>query len=113
MDDTESYEIGRRDPVALTPDARERQLIAKAERLAEKRIDEGTASNQLLVHYLKLGTVRSNLEKELLQAQIALAKAKTESYESAVRVEELFKEAESVFKKYAGMDDDTSNVIVQ
>lgn len=96
----------RMDPPALTPEAREQQLIAKAELLAEKKLEDGTASPQIICHYLKLGTIKAEIEKELLEAQVALAKAKTESYESAARMEAMFLEAQQAFTTYRGADDE-------
>ena len=40
---------------ALTPEARENQLIALAVDLVEKRLIEGTASSKETTHLLKLG----------------------------------------------------------
>ena len=45
----------RKTRAALTPEARENQLIARAIDLAEKQLMEGTASSQVITHFLKLG----------------------------------------------------------
>ena len=58
MKQTKNSGGGRSDPPALTPEARQAQLIAKAERLAEKKLEDGTASPQIIVHYLRLATER-------------------------------------------------------
>ena len=73
---------------ALTPEARENQMIALAVDLAEKQLLEGTASSQVITHYLKLGTTKEKLEREILEKQKALIEAKTENLESAKRIEE-------------------------
>lgn len=91
---------------ALTPEARENQLIAAAERLAEKQLLEGTASSQVIVHYLRLGTSRERLEKEKIHYETEMLKAKKESLESAKRTEELFAKAIDAFRSYRGSDDD-------
>ena len=50
---------------ALTPEARENQLISLAVDLAEKQLQEGTASSQVITHYLKLGSTKERIEKEV------------------------------------------------
>ena len=74
---------------ALTPEARENQMIALAVDLAEKQLLEGTASSQVITHYLKLGTTKEKLEREILEKQKALIEAKTENLQSAKRIEEI------------------------
>ena len=64
---------------ALTPEARENQMIALAVDLAEKQLLEGTASSQVITHYLKLGTMKQKIEMEILEKQKALIEAKTEN----------------------------------
>ena len=112
MYQTESSIDERYDAPALTKEGREQQLIAKAERLAEKKLEDGTASPQIIVHYLRLATEKARLEQELVRAQVDLAKAKTESYESAARIEELFTNAEAAFKRYSGASDDEEDPII-
>ena len=80
---------------ALTPEARENQMIALAVDLAEKQLLEGTASSQVITHYLKLGTTKEKLEREILEKQKALIEAKTENLQSAKRIEELYKSCKS------------------
>lgn len=78
---------------ARTPEARETELIALAMDLAERQMREGTASSQIISHYLKLGAVREQLEIERLQAEIALSKAKVKAIESGEERENMYKEA--------------------
>ena len=93
-------------PPALTPEGRENQLISLAIDLAEKQLSEGTASSQVITHYLKLGSTKERLEKEKLEKENELLKAKTESIQSAKRVEELYKEALNAMKRYSGQSGD-------
>ena len=58
------------------PDASENEMISLATNLAKQQLIEGTASSQVLVHYLKMGAAKSRLENKLLEQQIALAEAK-------------------------------------
>lgn len=94
---------------ALTPEARENQLIYLATELAEKQLRDGTASSQVITHYLKLGSSKERLEKEILAENKKLLAAKTESLQSAKRIEELYTNAIAAMRKYSGnggMDDD-------
>ena len=90
---------------ALTPEARENQLIALAVDLVEQRLLDGTASSQETTHFLKLGSMRNRLEMEKLKEESQLLKAKTESIQSQKKSEELFLEAINAFKSYSGKED--------
>lgn len=92
----------KRRPSARTPEARENQLISLAVDLAEKQIIEGTASSQVMTHYLKLGSTKEKLEKGLLEQQMMLMQAKTEAIQSAKRIEELYKNALNAMRMYTG-----------
>lgn len=87
---------------ALSPEAKQNELIALATAVAEKQLREGTASSQLIVHYLKLGTEKERLEQEKLRAENKLLDAKTSNIESSQRTEELFKEAIAAMGLYKG-----------
>ena len=87
---------------ALTPEARENQMIALAVDLAEKQLLEGTASSQVITHYLKLGTTKEKLERDILEKQKELIEAKTENLQSAKRIEELYKNALDAMTNYSG-----------
>ena len=87
---------------ALTPEARENQLIALAVDLVEQRLLDGSASSQETTHFLKLGSMKNQLEMEKLREENKLLKAKTESIQSAKRVEELYAEAINAMRRYSG-----------
>lgn len=89
---------------ALTPEAKENEMIALATKEAERRLRDGTASPQIIVHYLKLGSTRMELEREKLKAENKLLLAKTEALESAQRIEELYENAIGAFGIYSGKD---------
>lgn len=93
---------------ALTPEARENQMISLAVDLAEKQLREGTASSQVITHFLKLGSSKEKLEKEILEKQKEMIAAKTESLQSAKRVEELYSDAMNAFRKYSGNGGDVN-----
>lgn len=101
-----SQDSVRRSRPALTPEARENQLIALAVDLAEKQLREGTASSQVQSYYLKLGSSRERLEKERLENENRLLKAKVEALQSTKRIEELYAEALKSMREYGGKDND-------
>ena len=94
--DTETYLIP-----AVTPEERENQMIALAMDLAEKQLRDGTASSQLISHFLKLGSQKEQVAKEKTEKEIELISAKTESYKSTAHIEELYKEAIEAMKSYS------------
>ena len=94
---------------ALTPEARENQLIALAVDLVEKRLIEGTASSQETTHFLKLASSKARIEKEILERQKDLITARTEALQSQKRVEELYAEAIKAMRKYSGQGDANEN----
>ena len=87
---------------ANSPEAREKQIIAAAIDLAEKQILEGTASSQVITHFLKLGSTKERLEKEKLEEENKLLRAKTEALQTAKRQEELFEELKIALRRYNG-----------
>ena len=87
---------------ALTPEARENQLIALAVDLVEQRLLDGTASSQETTHFLKLGSSKNRLELEKLEEENKLLRARTESLQSQKRVEELYTNALNSMRRYAG-----------
>ncbi len=96
-------EPDRRKP-ATTPDARENQLIVAAVDLAEKQLKDGSASAQVITHYLKLGSSRERLEQERLELENSLTQVKMEALASAKRVEELYSSALDAMRSYAGQE---------
>lgn len=87
---------------AATPEARENQLISLAVDLAEQQLRDGTASSQVITHYLKLASTKDRLEKEILEKQKELITAKTEALQSSKRVEELYVNALEAMRFYSG-----------
>ena len=99
---TKSAGTQRKIRPAISPEARENQMIALAVDLAEKQLMEGTASSQVITHFLKLGTTKAELEREKLASENELLRAKTEAIQSAKKVEELYENAINAMKLYSG-----------
>lgn len=95
----------RRRPPAMTPEARENQIINKALNLIERQIEDGSASSQLLSHYAKLGSTRERLEQERLLREVDLLERKAQAMDSAKRIEELYDEAIAAMRSYGGQPD--------
>lgn len=98
---------GRRRPrhrTATTEQGRENQLISLAIDVAEKQLIDGTASSQVITHYLKLGSTRERLEQERLQRENELLVSKVEALKSAKKVEELYADALEAMRSYSGQD---------
>ena len=95
-------------PPALTPAGREARMVAYAMDLAEEQLRNGTASSQVITHFLKLGTETAKLELERLQNENALLRAKTENIKSAKESGELYANAIEAMRRYSahGSDDD-------
>lgn len=92
----------RRFRPALNPDSRENQMISLAMDVAEQQMRDGTASPQLISHFLKLGSSENRIKMRKLQREIDLLEAKKESLESAQRIEEMYSAAMQAMKSYRG-----------
>lgn len=77
-------------------------MCALAIDLAEQQLREGTASSQVITHFLKLASTKEKLEKEILEKQRELLEAKTEALQSTQRIEELYADAINAMKEYSG-----------
>lgn len=97
---TETSKLRR--PPATTPEARENQMVALAVDLAERQLLDGSASSQVITHYLKLGTIRETLEREKITRENELLKARSEAIASGQRMEDLYKSALEMMREYAG-----------
>lgn len=105
--DNSSNKVRRR---ALSLERREDQLISLAYDLVEERIRNGTATSAETVEFLKRGSTKARLEKEIMEEQKKYMKAKTEAMESAKRVEELYSEAMVAFRSYQSTQHDDKDI---
>lgn len=89
---------------ALTPDAREVQIMAQAVDLAEQQILKGTASSQIITHYLKLAATRERerLEQTKLRKEIELLEAKTKAVKDSQDIRKMYEDAMNAMKVYRG-----------
>lgn len=89
---------------ATSPEFRENELAAAAYDLAEVQIREGTASSQVITHFLKMGSTRERLEQQRMAHEIELMEVKKEQLEGQKRIEELYVSALEAMRSYSGMD---------
>lgn len=89
---------------AMSPETRENQLISRAVDLAEQQIINGTASSQVLTHFLKAGSAKTRMELKNLEEENKLLRAKTEHLQSEKRMEEMYKQAIAAMRRYGGQD---------
>lgn len=97
-----SSDVSREYRPALTPEARENQMIALAMDVAEQQLRDGTASSQVITHFLKLGSSLAKLEQEKIKLENKHTEAKTKSVNSSETSEQLYRDAIKAFQKYSG-----------
>lgn len=105
----------RRTRPAMDPDTRELQMVSLAYDLVERRLREGTASAQETVHFLKIGSRRENIEREILEKQRDLTVAKAEQIKSQQHSDEVYEKAIAAMRRYSGysMEEDDDQDIFE
>ena len=103
---TNTNSNSRRIRPALTPEARENQLISLAIDLVEQRLIDGTASSQETTHFLKLATSKAKLERERAELENELIKAKTQNLRDQADMKTLYAEAIAAMRRYSGHGSD-------
>ena len=91
---------------ATSPEAQEQYMINLTMQLVERRLREGTASSAETTHFLKLATMKADLEKKKLEEENKLLRAKTETLQNAQHSEELYEKVIAAMKKYNGLGED-------
>lgn len=91
---------------AMSLEAHQNQMISLANKCAEEQLRKGTASSQIICHYLKMGSERERLAVEQARADLELTRAKTKAIESSERMDEMFTKALKVFSSYRGETDE-------
>ena len=94
---------------ALTPEARENQMISLAMDLVQQRLIDGTASSQETTHFLKLASSKAILEKERLEEENKLLRAKTKVMENVEDAKVIYSDVLNAIRKYSGQSDVDDN----
>ena len=102
---TDSSERSRKIRPALTPEARENQMISLAVDVAEQQMLKGTASSQVITHFLKLGSRKEQLEREKLENENELLRTRIKALESSEKSEEMYAKVLRAIKEYSGRED--------
>lgn len=97
-----SSETPRSRRPALSPEAREKQLISYAYDLVEQRLLDGTASSQETTHFLKLASAKYRMELEVMEQKRDLDKAKKKAIESSEEMKEVYENALEAMRRYSG-----------
>lgn len=100
---------GRKMRPALSPEAKENQMISYAMDLAEEQLRNGTASSQVITHFLKLGSERERLERERLKEENKLLRAKTKALDDQKEIKVLYADALKAMRRYSGQGDETDD----
>ena len=108
--ESEQSEKKYKRPPAMSPEARENQMISMAVNLAEEQLRNGTASSQIITHYLKLGTVKEQLELEKTRAEVELMRAKAKAISDAEERDVMYKKAIEAMRIYHGGGDSDENI---
>lgn len=90
----------------FTAAARERRLVGLAYDEAERRLKDGSASSEMICHFLRVGSSKEYLDQQLMAGKIELQQAKTEMYKAQQKSEEMFAKAILAIKSYQGDDED-------
>jgi hypothetical protein len=98
--------VERRSSTPLSQEARENNIISLAMDLAEQRLRDGTASAQEVTYWLRYGSQRDRLEREMMEQKAELLKAKTDAIKAAEKSELLYAEAIKAFRLYEGAGSD-------
>lgn len=96
----------KRLPPPRTEEEAEKRAVGLATNLALKRLQDGTASSQIIVHYLKIGSLKEQAELEKTMTEIELLKAKKKAVESGEEQEKKYQEVIKAIASYSGKDDE-------
>ena len=70
----------------INPDDREKMMVNLAMDRAEEQLRDGTASQSLIIHFLKLGTEMTQLEQKLVDAKVKQIKDVTNTNQNNKKV---------------------------
>lgn len=110
---TESSGTLRKMRPALTPEAREGQMISLAMDLVEERLRNGTASSQETTHFLRIAANKKidELNIQLAQKDLELKEAKKQAIYSTERMEQLYAEAIQAMQRYGGHGEEDEELV--
>lgn len=110
---TESPRAPSRLRPGLSRETDENQCIALSIDIAKQKLLDGTAPTSMVMHFLKLGTTRELLEREMMEQQKELMEAKKQALESQAKVEQMYADAMRAMQKYSpySVEDDNASPV--
>ena len=94
----------------LNDEAQETKLVALALKQAQQHLEEGTASSQIVTHFLRLGSLKAQVELEKLELENRLLEEKILAERSGQQLNEMFGEVLAALKSYSYSPGDPNNV---
>lgn len=95
---------------ALTDDSEEKQIITLARQRSLERLQNGTASAQEIVYWLKAGSSEKRTELEIMEEQKKLLVAKTKAIKEAETSAKAYTDAIEAMKSYSGVSDEEEDL---
>ena len=93
------------DPIPpRTEEEEEKRAGSYAMDLAIKQLREGTASSQIIVHFLRINSQKEQAELRKIQKEIELLEAKKKSIEAGEEQDKKYEEVVKAISSYAGKD---------
>jgi len=84
----------------LTDESMENKLISLALRQAQKQLEEGSASSQIITHFLRLASTRAQIELEKLELENKLLQEKILSEQSGQEIRDKVGEVLEALRSY-------------
>ena len=84
--------------------AQQNKLIALTLQSVQKDLEDGTATSQVKIHFLKLATEKERAERKKLELEAKLLEAKIKDLEQAAKIEEMYSEVIKALKSYTPPD---------
>jgi hypothetical protein len=88
-------------------------MVSMAYDLAEKQLQDGTASAAVILQLLKYGSSRERLEQKKLDLEGELLATKREILESEKRTEELIRNALEAMRSYQGIEQVPDGMVIE
>lgn len=97
-------------PPARTEEEAEKRAVGFAMNLAMEQLRDGTASSQIITHFLKLGSLKEQAELRKIEYEIELLQAKRKAIESDEERDRKYEEVIKAITTYTGRDSDWEEV---
>lgn len=79
----------------------ENKLVALAFKQAQAQMEDGTASSQIVTHFLRLGSIKAQIELEKLELENRLLEERIQAEKAGQQLNEMFGEVLAALKSYS------------